>query len=121
MNGLWACSTAFRIAATAPGHNVGGGRPDTQEIFSGHLGAKLRKVTVEKFVDGHSEASYWVPCVLVDAAEKMLPENALDTLREKGIDLAAVAAACRDGERYSQSSEVVEKGIRKVVVVSCGA
>lgn len=78
----------------------------------------MTKVMVEKLVDGKHDTTFSFPAFLLKAASILLPQSALNALGEKGMNVADMLAARRRGIAYSTSMDVVEKGVRKTVVVS---
>lgn len=78
----------------------------------------MAKVTIEKSVDGKRETAFSFPACFLCIASSVLPQAALDALREKGLDVAQMLAASKRGTAYKVSVNVVEKGIRKTVVIS---
>ncbi len=78
----------------------------------------MAKVTIEKSVDGKHESAFSFPGFFVCIAGSVLPQAALNALREKGLDVEEMLAARKRGTAYKVTLNVVEKGIRKTVVVS---
>lgn len=78
----------------------------------------MTKVMVEKFVDGQHDTRFSFPASLLSVASALLPQAALSALANKGLDVPGMLLARKQGVAYTASVNVVEKGIRKTVVVS---
>jgi hypothetical protein len=78
----------------------------------------MSKLRVDKYVGTEHEKSFTVPGCLIDLAVRVLPRSALVSLSERGIDIAAIAAAKKRHGTYSSSTEVHEHGVKKTVSAS---
>ena len=78
----------------------------------------MAKVTIEKSVDGKPETRFSFPACFLSLAKTLLPPSAISALSDKDINIPAMLLARQQGVPYSASLDVVEKGVRKTVVVS---
>ena len=78
----------------------------------------MKKVKIEKFISGKQEESFSFPAFFLGLANILLPQLALNALRDKGIDISGMLLAKKLGTQYTATLNVVEKGIAKTVVVS---
>ena len=78
----------------------------------------MAKVKIEKFIDGQHETSFSVPIFVLRIAKTLLPESALSSLANHGIDVREILKAKDKGIAYAASADVCEHGISKKVVVS---
>ena len=76
------------------------------------------KVKIEKFIDGKYETSFSIPAFVLDIAKTLLPETALSSLANKGINVREILEAKHKRIPYTTSVNVSEHGISKKVVVS---
>jgi hypothetical protein len=76
------------------------------------------KVKIEKFIEGKHETSFSVPAFVLGAAKALLPESALTSLANKGINVREIMEAKHKGVAYTTSVNVREHGVSKKVVVS---
>ncbi len=51
------------------------------------------KVKIEKFIDGKHETSFSVPAFVLGMAKTLLPESALSSLANKGINVQEIFEA----------------------------
>ena len=78
----------------------------------------MAKVKIEKFIDGQHETSFSVPVFILGIAKILLPESALSSLANSGINVREILEAKDKGITYAASVDVYEHGISKKVVVS---
>ena len=78
----------------------------------------MAKVLIEKFVEGVRETSFRVPIFVLRLANGLLPESALSTLTEHGLEVRPILAAHAIGIGYSGTFMVREWGVHKRVFVS---
>jgi len=78
----------------------------------------MARVTVEKFVGSERETRFSFPAFLLHMASVLLPQSALSSLADRGINVRGILLARKLGIEYEASVSVVEKGISKTVVVS---
>lgn len=78
----------------------------------------MAKVMVEKFVGGKHEATFSFPASILSVASALLPQAALSSLADKGVDVPSILLARKQRIPYTASVNVVEKGVSKTVVVS---
>ena len=76
------------------------------------------KVQIEKFIDGKHETSFSVPAFVLGMAKTLLPESALSSLANSGINVREILEAKHKRIPYTASVDVCEHGINKKVVVS---
>ena len=78
----------------------------------------MAKVKIEKFIDGKHETSISVPAFVLGIARTLLPESALSSLANNGINVREIMEAKHKGIAYMASVDVCERGVSKKVVVS---
>jgi hypothetical protein len=78
----------------------------------------MAKVKIEKFIGGQRETSFSVPAFIFGIAKTLLPESALSSLANSGINVRAILEAKDRGIAYAASVDIREHGISKKVVVS---
>ena len=78
----------------------------------------MAKVKIEKFIDGKHETSFSVPAFVLGMAKTLLPESALSSLANSGINVQEILEAKHKRIPYTASVDVCEHGINKKVVVS---
>ena len=78
----------------------------------------MAKVKIEKFIDGKHETSFSVPAFVLGMAKTLLPESALSSLANRGINVRDILEAKQKQIPYTASVDVCEHGINKKVVVS---
>jgi hypothetical protein len=78
----------------------------------------MAKVKIEKFIGGQRESSVSLPAFVLEIARKLLPESALSSLANSGINVREILEAKDKGIAYAASVDVCEHGINKKVVVS---
>ena len=78
----------------------------------------MLKVKIEKFIDGKHETSFSVPTFILGMARTLLPESALSSLADNGINVRKIMEAKHKRIPYTASVDVCEHGINKTVVVS---
>ena len=78
----------------------------------------MAKVKIEKFIGGQCEKSFSVPAFVLGMARTLLPESALGSLANSGINVREILEAKDKGIAYTASVDVCEHGINKKVVVS---
>ena len=81
----------------------------------------MSKLRIVKFIGSERDSSFTVPGPLIAVVVRLLPRAALTSLADRGIDLAAIAAALRSGNAYSSSVQVREQGVEKTVLASIEA
>ncbi|RKS87385.1 hypothetical protein DES39_0609 [Orbus hercynius] len=77
----------------------------------------MKKVTIEKFVQGTLDESFTVPVAFIRTLNALLPHFALQSLNEKGFNLEQIMTAHKQNTTYQAETEVNEKGIDKKVVI----
>jgi hypothetical protein len=75
-------------------------------------------VKIEKFIGGQRQTSFSVPIFVLGMARTLLPESALSSLANSGINVREILEAKDKGIAYAASVDVREHGISKKVVVS---
>ena len=78
----------------------------------------MTTVTVDKFVSGKHDATFSFPVFFLGMASFLLPQSALNALRDQGIDVPGMLLAGKQGVPYAASVNLVEHGVCKTVVVS---
>jgi hypothetical protein len=78
----------------------------------------MAKVKIDKFIDGKHETSFSIPAFVLGIAKTLLPESALSSLANSGINVREILEAKDKGIAYAASVDVCEHGINKKVVVS---
>jgi hypothetical protein len=78
----------------------------------------MAKVKIEKYIGGQRESAVSLPAFVLEIARKLLPESALSSLANSGINVREILEAKDKGIAYAASVDVCEHGINKKVVVS---
>ena len=71
----------------------------------------MAKVKIEKFIDGKHETSFSVPAFVLGVAKTLLPESALSSLANSGINVREILEAKDKGIAYAASVDVREHGV----------
>lgn len=78
----------------------------------------MAQVKIDKFIDGKHETSFSVPAFVLGMFKTFLPESALNSLANSGINVREILEAKQKRIPYTASIDVCEHGINKTVVVS---
>ncbi len=78
----------------------------------------MKKIRVEKIIAGVVIDSFELPLLLVNLANKFLPNTALVELKDKGFDISQMLEVAKADKNYSLAMEVVENDIKTLIFIS---
>ncbi|MGB3212918.1 MAG: hypothetical protein WBB19_19610 [Desulforhopalus sp.] len=78
----------------------------------------MADIIIDKYRNETHETTLKVPPLLLRVVTRFLPECALTSLEEKGIELKKITAAQKNEETYCRTIHAKEKNIDKVITLA---
>lgn len=78
----------------------------------------MKKITVEKYIDGELKEKKTIPAVIVSILNKLLPSYGIDSLKSYGFNLDEIIQASKNNATYKVEKDIKEDGVIKRIVIT---